>query len=306
LAVLGEAQLGSLARQGIWERLFDGLSRAFEGSELSLKFGPLALKPALRQGEGLKADLRAALRERPNQLRQFLHDFIREIAAAIHPRRLVIIVDDLEKYSAPTNRIAAVYQQMAELFFHQPDILSLPQCHTIYTVPPYLAFINPGISEVYGGRLRVLPSVKLRSRPPAREPHQPGIDALETVLAGRLELDRLFAASRPVAVTKLVSASGGNIRDLFALAKATLRVALGDRADGLAVVHLDHESKPDRRDRVVARFADPRDEAVLLAQSALQDNSAAGEDGEHSQAVAAEAPARPRAAGRRNRIPHYE
>ena len=59
-------------------------------------------------------------------------------------------------------------------------------------------------------------------------PLQPGIDALETVLAGRLELDRLFAASRPVAVTKLVSASGGNIRDLFALAKATLRVALGE------------------------------------------------------------------------------
>src|SRR5690606_31484877 len=47
-----------------------------------------------------------------------------------------------------------------------------------------------------------------------------------------------------------------------------LRAALGDRADRLAVVHLDHESKPDRRDRVVARFANERDEAVLLAQAA--------------------------------------
>lgn len=83
-----------------------------------------------------------------------------------------------------------------------------------------------------------------------------------------------------------------------------LRAALGERADRLAVVHLDHESKPDRRDRVVARFADAHDEAVLLAQAASEQT-----DQEDSEAVAeASTPARPetRPAGRRNRIPRYE
>lgn len=83
-----------------------------------------------------------------------------------------------------------------------------------------------------------------------------------------------------------------------------LRAALGDRADRLAVVHLDHESKPDRRDRVVARFASERDEAVLLA-------AAAGEPDQDldSPELAAAQPARElpaRSAGHRKRIPRYE
>lgn len=83
-----------------------------------------------------------------------------------------------------------------------------------------------------------------------------------------------------------------------------LRAALGDRADRLAVVHLDHESKPDRRDRVVARFANNHDEAVLLAQAASEQT-----DQMDPEAVAeANTPARQpaRQAGRRNRIPRYE
>jgi cell division protein FtsQ len=84
-----------------------------------------------------------------------------------------------------------------------------------------------------------------------------------------------------------------------------LRAALGDRADNLAVVHLDNETRPDRRDRVVARFANERDEAVLLAQAA----SAAPVDEETSQTPGNEAAVKTpaeRRAQRRNRIPSYE
>ncbi|EDM77829.1 cell division protein FtsQ [Plesiocystis pacifica SIR-1] len=92
-----------------------------------------------------------------------------------------------------------------------------------------------------------------------------------------------------------------------------LRVALGPRADALAVVHLDHESKPDRRDRVVARFADAKDEAVLLAQAndSQEDSSrssrGSGRSASSDQASAADPAERPAArAGRRDRIPRYE
>ena len=87
-----------------------------------------------------------------------------------------------------------------------------------------------------------------------------------------------------------------------------LRVALGDRAERLAVVHLDHESRPDRRDRVVARFASERDEVVLLAAAATEHaggEPAASERGLEAAPLAKDRmPAR--AAGRRNRIPSYE
>lgn len=82
-----------------------------------------------------------------------------------------------------------------------------------------------------------------------------------------------------------------------------LRVALGDRADRLAVVHLDHESRPDRRDRVVARFTSERDEVVLLAQATSEQGAEAANEAE-AEPKPARLPAR--AAGRRNRIPSYE
>src|SRR5690606_25019257 len=83
-----------------------------------------------------------------------------------------------------------------------------------------------------------------------------------------------------------------------------LRAALGERADRLAVVHLDHESKPDRRDRVVARFANDRDEAVLLAQAASEpDGDQLDLDG---PAAEAKQPAPAPRAKQRKRIPRYE
>ncbi|MCA9697271.1 MAG: FtsQ-type POTRA domain-containing protein [Myxococcales bacterium] len=106
-----------------------------------------------------------------------------------------------------------------------------------------------------------------------------------------------------------------------------LRAALGDRADRLAVVHLDHESKPDRRDRVVARFASERDEALILAAGAEGLLAQAGSEPESDasserrpkskksnersaravgEAAAEAAPLPARAAGKRDRIPSYE
>lgn len=228
LEALGEAQLESLKKEGVWTRIHGLLGRAFKGTDISLSFGPVQLKAALRQGEGLKVALREALRERPNELQDFLHGFIRELAATIRPRQLVVIIDDLEKYNVPTSKVAAVYQDMAQLFFHSPDILKLPHCHTIYTVPPYLAFINPSIADAYDGRLHILPSVKLRERPPDRAPFEPGLAALEGILAQRVDLDRLFGDAREACLRPLVEASGGNIRDLFVLLRDPIEAAVDD------------------------------------------------------------------------------
>lgn len=49
-----------------------------------------------------------------------------------------------------------------------------------------------------------------------------------------------------------------------------LRAALGERAEHLAVVHLDHEVDGNRSERVVASFFDAGDEASLLAAAAAE------------------------------------
>lgn len=92
-----------------------------------------------------------------------------------------------------------------------------------------------------------------------------------------------------------------------------LRVALGDRAERLAIVHLDHESKPDRRDRVVARFVSDQDPAMLLAEAAQAENHGESDDESADESRARSSAAKPARAskpapqaGQRNRIPRYE
>lgn len=84
-----------------------------------------------------------------------------------------------------------------------------------------------------------------------------------------------------------------------------LRLALGERAERLAVVHLDHESRPDRKDRVVARFMSDRDQNLLLAEAAQAAQTSADEPSEPGEAELAK-PKPASRAGRRNRIPRYE
>lgn len=68
-----------------------------------------------------------------------------------------------------------------------------------------------------------------------------------------------------------------------------LRAALGERADKLAVVHLDLEATPGSAERVVASFFDPADEAAVLSRgSGVQAAQAAAKP-----AAAAEAPGKP-------------
>ena len=61
LRTLGENQLAELAREGVWKRIHGLLTRALEGTNFTLNFGVVQLKPALHQGEGLKTNLRDAL-----------------------------------------------------------------------------------------------------------------------------------------------------------------------------------------------------------------------------------------------------
>lgn len=77
-----------------------------------------------------------------------------------------------------------------------------------------------------------------------------------------------------------------------------LRAALGEQADRLAVAHLDGGPAVGGRERIVARMLSARDDAVLLAQAAMNDAPSADPIG-----LAAE-PDAPKP--KKKRIPKYE
>lgn len=227
LEQLGEQALPKLAKAGVWARVHDRIRHALGNQAVTLKLGFADLKPALFEGKGLREQLRNALGDQSqDKLRDFLHDFVLEIAAAVHPMQMVVLVDDLDKYTVSTLRVADVYQEMADLFFHNASLLKLPACHTIYTIPPYLAFLNQGITALFDGFMHVLPSVKVQGRPPEREPYPRGIESLCRLIAQRVDLGRLFGDAEQECMSQLVTASGGNLRDLGILMRTVVELAL--------------------------------------------------------------------------------
>lgn len=229
LETLDEAALPRLQKaQSVWDSVHARIKKVLGDSAVTFKLGIADIKPALfGGGTSLRDQLRAALGEKADEkLRELLHGLVLEIATAIHPRQLVVMVDDLEKYTVSTPNVAEVYQAMADLFFHNAALFKLPLCHTIYTVPPYLAFLNQGIEGVFDDLLHLLPSVKVHGRPPERHPYPPGIDALTRIISTRVDLDLLFGTDREACMEQLVIASGGHIRDLASIMKRVVRIAL--------------------------------------------------------------------------------
>ncbi|MCP4659719.1 MAG: AAA family ATPase [bacterium] len=228
-AGIGEAarEMGApvLKKKSIWQRIADFLLQEVEAQQLKVRWGPMELQGLLKAGDQFQAELSRLLGNKPDRLQQFLHDLVHEIAAFVRPGQLVVLVDGLDKFYAPAARTGEVYEKMADLFFHHTALLRLPSCHVVYTVPPYLAFLNPGIGDRYEGSIHILPSVRVHGPPPERTPHPPGLRALEEVLARRVDLDRLFGDARPVCVGELAAASGGHVRDLFRLAQDVLLTA---------------------------------------------------------------------------------
>ncbi|MCP4655765.1 MAG: hypothetical protein GY856_10140 [bacterium] len=240
-AGIGEAardDLGApvLKEKSIWQRIWDFLHREVEAQQVRIRWGPLDLQGLLKRGDDFRDDLHRLLANKPDQLREFLHRLVEDVAAFVQPGQLVVLVDDLEKYYAPAERVGRVYGAMAELFFHHAELLRLPSCHVVYTVPPYLAFINPAIGDRYESSVHILPSVKVHGRPPDRRAHDQGLRALEEVLARRIDLDRLFGDQRKVCARELAAASGGHVRDLLRLTRQVLLEVRARLPAGIEVV----------------------------------------------------------------------
>lgn len=212
-------ELGVRGPSGVWDQIMGEL-KALESSlklDLKLDFGPVELAANLqRGGPSFREKLNRLLGERPEHLRSFLHGRIARLSQRLGSPRLVVLVDGLEKFSAAADEVALVYKGMADLFYHQDELLRLPGCHVVYTIPPYLRFLNKGLETQYRG-IRTLPNIKVQGRPPLREPFGPGVEALEQVVAKRINLDQLFGQQRRSLVERLVLASGGHVRELLLL-----------------------------------------------------------------------------------------
>lgn len=238
-----ELNVAPFDQRGVWHRIRDFLLQEVGDIEVTLPAAGADVKVVLRETLDLGDQLKLLLANKPKRLQEFVHGVVERVADRVAPRQLVLLVDGLDKFVVPRDQVLGVYRAMADLFFHHVSLLKLPACHVVYVIPPYLGFLNKGLAEAYGGRLRILPSVKVRDRRSnGAQPNEPALRCLEEVAVRRVDLDRLFGPVRSEAIETLALASGGHVRDLFNLIREVLRRAM---SRGLPVPMTDVQSAID-------------------------------------------------------------
>ncbi len=160
------------------------------------------------------------LRKFPGTLMTLVNDLLDAASKqlASNGLRLLLLIDNMDRY-AP--------QIIDELLIRSADRFKSLRCHMIVT-PPIGLILKPASQNVESVfRCETMPTVKLRE--PSQGYQQfsgTGRDSLLKALGRRIDLDTLLP--EPEARDRLVSASGGAIRELLELAQDATLDAQGE------------------------------------------------------------------------------
>lgn len=235
-------------KESYWERF-----RSFLQSKVEIESATLGTGiPSLGKDQVAKADIKFALKSNPTFkqhvqaiLDRSLEEFVRQtrefadaVVVAVRERearadcKVVLIVDSLEQLRAAGENAPAVYESLVRTFHGNADNLRFNTLHTVYSVPPYLPLLAPGIAGLYSGGFCGLPQVKVYETPPhlvdrstgqtasVRQPNNAGLDLMREVVKRRFaRWEEVFAAEH---LDRPALASGGNLRIFFSLIQRVL------------------------------------------------------------------------------------
>ncbi|MDI7267367.1 MAG: AAA family ATPase [Myxococcota bacterium] len=264
-------------RQSYWRRFLEFARRtkiSVDEMEVGVGVGDDAetrLKASFKSDPTFKQRVQERLAGHLGSLVKDANLFVAECAAALragHPdaEGFVFLVDSLEQLRGTTANAEAVYKSVDEVFGGHAEKLRMPGFHVVYSVPPYLKVMNPGVAALYSGPVRLLPMTKLWGRDPERPPVEAGIAALTRLVQHRGELRKIVPNADDV--RKVVQLSGGYIRDLVRIFQEAARLAMqADRlpVDGAmidaAVAAIRRDYQPILKDDAdwLARVANTRD-----------------------------------------------
>lgn len=248
LIVLAGAFAEALEKQGIkvggdsyWTRIWNWLKNTVvEVQEVDFKT-ELAMDP-VKAGAHMKLELRTTptfrqklattLSGRVGELHGEVMAFFEDGVKAIRrsrgtDKRIVFLFDSLEQIRGSLTDEEHVTRSVGRVFSNYRTLLEIPYVHVVYTVPPWLKFVQPGLHMV------LLQCVRMWEREPGRAACEPGIRALESLVEKRFTsggLVRFFGPAPFKRLGRLIDLCGGHFRDLLLLVRETIL-----RADSLPV-----------------------------------------------------------------------
>jgi hypothetical protein len=200
------------------------------------------LKALLRSESEYRTELREVLRRYPGALLDAVNTLLDAANEQLRGRNreLLIVIDNLDRYDP----------KMADaLLVKGGPLLEKLRCHMIVTPPIGLLYrpLSETLETYFD--IEVMHTIRLRRRTqPYDQFDGPGRQALLETLMKRVDLDRCIPDE--VCRNRLLSASGGAVRDLFRLVREAILLASGEMLDREAVEGAVARIRREMRDRI--------------------------------------------------------
>jgi hypothetical protein len=216
------------ADRGYGDRLLTFLKTEIKFEEFSIEGGNgvhLGVKASLKEDPDFKKQLQDRLKGHVARVVRQAHAFATEVVEAVRKneqdsdKKVVFLVDSVEQIRGVGGKAAEVHRSVENLFSMHAESLHLPLLHVVYTIPPYLIPLTPGLGRHLGGNIVYhLPSIHVFNR--NGDPDRYGLDIIHHIIGCRFpDWREIFTK---VQLDRMALATGGDLRNLFRLIGNTL------------------------------------------------------------------------------------
>jgi hypothetical protein len=209
-----------------------------EGKDLEISGGFVKLKMALAANPTFRERLRKYFEFSLDQLVSKINEFFASLATEIRAKmnlaedaKLVVIVDSLEHFGgqATPGKTDEVLQSLLDIFNTFNAYLRLDGCSVIYSVPPLLHKLAPGVAATFGMSTTYYLTSAHVFRDRSDEPDEDTIqNKMLPLLLRRLGADRQPQLIGLPELRNIVLMTGGDLRDLLRTLRAALLIGLTD------------------------------------------------------------------------------
>lgn len=217
------------ANEGYWERIVNFLKTEVKVTELTLEAGvegaKTGIKASLKDDPSFKAQLQHQLRGHVARLVQEARDFAASVVEKVRElehdpdKKVVYLIDSVEHIRGVGQDADLVYKTVENLFSAHAESLHFNMLHVVYTIPPYLTPLAPGLGRYLGGGMVCyLPSVHILNRDGT--PDETGLQIMREIIQCRYPAwEEVFTEEQ---LSKMALSTGGDFREFFRLIRGSL------------------------------------------------------------------------------------
>ncbi len=214
------------ADRGYLERFTDFLKRDVQLDKVGIKTEAGSLTASLKDDPTFKQLLQKSLQGHTAKIVSEAHKFAQDTVQLIRKisknedKKVVLLIDTVEQIrGVGADGSIQVHKSVENLFSGHAASLQIPMLHIVYTIPPYLPALAPGLGRLLGGTLvYTLPSIHVQNNDNTLD--SKGLEIMRELIIRRYpHWQDVFSEEQ---VNNLAIASGGDLRDFFRLLRTAL------------------------------------------------------------------------------------